>query len=51
MPSPPLPFLPTGDCVFAVEAKSANDRLSRWQTLWLQLLQAAGVHVEVYKIE
>ena len=37
--------------VFAVEVKSANDVLSKWQSLWLELLRKAGVIVEILKIE
>ena len=36
--------------VFAVEVKSASDRLSEWQCAWLSLLSEAGVHSEELKI-
>ena len=36
--------------VFAVEVKSATDRLSEWQSAWLSLLSEAGVHSEEFKI-
>lgn len=36
--------------IFAVEVKSANDVLSVWQVLWLELLQTANIPVEILKV-
>lgn len=39
------------DSVFAVEVKSPNDHLSRWQALWLELLAKAGVPIEILRVQ
>lgn len=41
---------PNNDDVLAVEVKSENDRLSRWQILWIELLVRANIPVEVLKV-
>jgi hypothetical protein len=35
---------------FAVEVKSENDILSKWQLLWIKLLEDIGIHVEIAKV-
>jgi hypothetical protein len=42
---------PRSKSAFAVEVKSANDKLSAWQTLWVELLVKAKIHVEVFKVK
>ena len=39
-----------GHTVIAIEVKSENDKLSRWQILWLELLCRAGIATEVLKV-
>ena len=41
---------PSNANVFAVEVKSANDSLSPWQMLWLELLVKARIPVEIFKL-
>ena len=38
------------DRVTAVEVKSENDKLSKWQVLWIELLVKARIPVEVMKV-
>ncbi len=42
--------LPRNPNVFLVEVKSVNDRISRFQLCWVELLQSCGVLVEVAKV-
>jgi hypothetical protein len=46
----PDPGKASNASAFAVEVKSANDKLSPWQTLWVELLVKARIRVEVFKV-
>jgi len=41
----------TSDSFFAVEVKSENDKLSKYQEVVLEMLYDAGIHIEVLKVK